>query len=416
MEEKQNRNVHLLRQEDPAEDAINEMMEEIREENDLLDEVESRIRHHKIRFIRRIVIAVIVLLMILLGSYVFVTRQTYNRVRILDTYANSADSGEQYVPFANGILRYSRDGVSLVNKKGKEQWNASYQISNPIVSVKGNSAAIADKAGNDIVVFQKKGLKGEIHTNLPIEKIVVSAQGIVSAVLKDEVSSKIVCYDAAGNILVEHKTSAMSTGYPIDLDISDNGCVLLVSYLVVEDGTLSSKVAYYNFGEEGQNKDNYLVTEDNYKDVIIPSVFFLDNNTSAVVADNKFIIYKGKQVPQKTETVDFENGIKSVFHSDKYIGIVSQNKTGKGNIVKLYDNAGKQVLAEAFEGEYKNIKISGNQILMYDGKNCTIFAKSGVCKFEGEFEEDILEIIPLIGINKYLVINANGLEKVGLAK
>lgn len=416
MKEKQNRNLHLVRQEDPTEAAINEIMEEIREENDLLDEVEARIRHHKIQFIRRIVIIVIALLLILVGSYMFITRQTYDRVRILDTYANSSDSGEQYVPFANGILKYSRDGVSFVNKKGKEQWNASYQISNPMVSVKENSVAIADKAGNDIVVFQKKGLKGEIHTNLPIEKIAVSAQGIVSAILKDEVSSKIVCYDAAGNILVEHKTSAMSTGYPVDLDISDNGCVLLVSYLIVEDGTLASKVAYYNFGEEGQNKDNYLVTEDIYNDVIIPSVFFLDNNTSAVVADNKFVIYKGKQIPQKAETVDFENGIKSVFHSDKYIGVVSQNKTGKGNIVKLYDNAGKQVLEETFEGEYKNIKISGNQILMYDGKKSTIFAKSGICKFKGEFEEDILEIFPLVGINKYLVINANGLEKIGLAK
>lgn len=44
--------------------------------------------------------------------------------------------------------------------------------------------AIADVGGNTIMIFQKSGLKGEIETTLPIEKISVSNQGIVSAILK----------------------------------------------------------------------------------------------------------------------------------------------------------------------------------------------------------------------------------------
>ncbi len=54
------------------------------------------------------------------------------------------------------------------------------------------------KAVNDVVIFQKDGVKGEIHTTLPIEKATVSSQGIVCAVLKDSSSPKIVCYDTAG--------------------------------------------------------------------------------------------------------------------------------------------------------------------------------------------------------------------------
>lgn len=416
MKGKKNPGLHIVNQEDPVDAAIHEIMEEIREENDLLDELEEKIRRHKLRFIRRVVIILTAIALVLAGSYIFVTRQLYNSVHILNSYSSKAEGGEQYVKFADGILKYSRDGVSFMNKKGKERWNSSYQIQNPMISIRGGSAAIADRSGNAISVFQKNGLKGEIYTNLPIQKIAVSSQGIVSAILKDETTSKIVCYDAAGNILVEHTTSASGTGYPLDLDISDNGYMLLVSYLLVEDGTITGKVAYYNFGEKGQKRDNYLVTEESYRGVIVPSVFFLDNDTSAVVADNALMIYKGKEMPEKTNTVSLENGIKSVFHSDKYIGVVSKRENAAGNVATLYDNNGNKVLSEDFEGEYKNIKIEGNQMIMYDGKRCNIFTKSGVHKFEGEFETDITEIFPLFGINKYLVINVNGLEEIRLAK
>lgn len=391
-------------------------MEEILEENELFDELEEKIRRRKIRYIRRMLIALTAVVLFLIGGYIFVTRQTYNNVHILNTYSSKVDGGERYVKFAGGILKYSRDGVSFMNKKGKEQWNSSYQMKNPMISIKGDSVAIADKSGNDISVFQEKGLKGEIHTNLPIQKIVVSSQGIVGVVLKDETTSKIVCYDATGDMLVEHAAASVNTGYPLDLDISDSGYMLLVSYLFVDDGTVTSKVAYYDFGEEGQEKDNYLVLEENYKDVVIPSVFFLNNSTSAVVADNALMIYKGKKVPEKSSTIPLENGIKSVFHSDKYIGVVSKNENEVGNIVTMYSGNGGQVLSEEFEGEYKNIKIEGNQIIMFDGKKCNIFTKSGIHKFEGEFETDIADVFPMAGINKYLVINVNGLEEVRLAK
>ena len=109
--------------------------------------------------------------------------------------------------FSTGVLKYSRDGIAFLNKKGEEQWNQPYQIKNPLVHVAGNSAATADRGGNDIYVFDKKGLRGEIHTNYPIEQFAISENGIVSVLLKNESTPQVVCYDAAGNVLVEHRTS-----------------------------------------------------------------------------------------------------------------------------------------------------------------------------------------------------------------
>lgn len=52
------------------------------------------------------------------------------------------------------------------------------------------SAAVADKEGNDILVFQEDGLKGEVHTTMPIEKVSVSEQGIVECNIKKRYSNE----------------------------------------------------------------------------------------------------------------------------------------------------------------------------------------------------------------------------------
>ena len=73
-------------------------------------------------------------------------------------------------------------------------------------------------------------------------------------------------------------------------------------------------------------------------------------------------------------------------------------------------------MSEDFSGDYGNIKLSGNQVIMYSGRKCSIFLSGGVKKFEGEMDNDILEIRPISGVNKYVVMNANGMEDIRLVK
>lgn len=414
MKEQDKSDLQVVSQEDSTDKAVRSIMEEIKEENDILDELEEKIRQHKKRYIKKVSIVIVTIVLALVGGVTYVMNQTYTDTRILNTYSDGAEDGAQYVEFAGGILKYTRDGAVFLNDKGKEKWNAAYQIQTPIASVKKNAATIADKGGNDISVFGKNGLKGEIHTNLPIEKTAVSSQGIVSAILKDGNTFRIVCYDAAGNILVEHKTSPSVTGYPMDIDISDNGYMLLVSYLMVEDGVLTGRVAYYNFGDAGKNKEDYIVTQEVYSDSVIPTVFFMDDQTSVVASDREIVIYKGKDIPKKLTAIKMNNGMKSVFYNEKMIGVVSNEKGG--NILHLFDKKGQSVLNREFEGEYKNAKISGNLVILNSGKQCTVFSKGGTQRFVGEFDSDILEIKPLTGLNKYLVINTNGFEEIRFTK
>lgn len=417
MKKKDKDNLNIIEDTEELTDIIvNRALEEFDKDDGTLEAMEERVRQHKRRFRIKMLLIISAFLFVSIGSFLLIYLQTYTSVRVVDTRKSSDSGNNNYIQFANGVLKYSRDGVALLNRKGEEVWNQPYQIKSPMVEIYKESGAIADKGGNDVVVFDKKGWRGEIHTDYPIEKIAVSARGIVSMILKNENSPKIVCYDAAGNLLVELKTAFTGTGYPMDIGISEDGKLLLVTYMCVQDGVVTSKINYYNFDGEKETSKDYEVLEEIYKDMIAPTAFFLNDSVSVVAGSSQILFYKGKETPVLAQTVTLNKQIKSVFHSNRYVGLVLKNEGKAGYELCLYNASGKKLMSQDFTGDYSNIKIDGNQVILYDGKKCSIFSRTGIHKFEGEMSHNILEIFPMAGVNKYIVMNANGMEVVRLVK
>lgn len=416
MKQQKNKNLYVVRE---SEDPTDKYAKDLQDYNEV-KLVEREIRAEQVKRKRkeqqRIAIVCIIIAIASVLIYLLVSLQTYTKVRVSDTYSSKGASDNSYVQFLNGVVKYSKDGISYVDQTGKAIWNQSYQIKNPILDVNNKSVAVADKEGNDILIFQEEGLKGEVHTTMPIERISVSEQGIVSAILKNESAMKIMCYDTAGNILVEHKTTLAGSGYPVDISLSSDGNLMQVMYLYTQKGQLVSKLHYYNFGAAGEEKADHQVAAKNYKNTILADGFFMDAETSAAVGDNLLVIYNGKDKPKQTASIKMDKEIKSVFHSEKYVGLILKNEGKTGYELRLYDKSGKVVLSKDFKGDYKHVKICNNQVVMYDGKNCNIFMKNGIQKFKGEMDNNILEIFPISGVNRYIVMTVNGMEKVRLVK
>lgn len=381
-----------------------------------LEKIKQSAKRHRKDAVKRWSIAALLIIMIVSGSYLLVKNQSYTSVHKAASYEDETSDTNRYAQFADGIVRYSRDGIVYLNRKNEEQWIQPCQMKNPVIDVNEETFAVADSGGNSILVFTEEGLKGEMETTLPIEKMSVSSQGIVSTILKNEGSPMIVTYDATGNILVEHQATMNSTGYPLALDISKDGMTLAVSYLSTKDGAMKSRVAYYNFGEAGKDKTDHEVSMEEYGGSIVPEVYFMDDTTSVAVSDSSFIIYEGKDTPQKKKEVEINQEIKSVFHTDKYIGFVLLNKNKSGYEARLYNKSGKQVMNKAFTGEYSNVKMHKDEIIMYDGTKCCIITNNGIMRFKGDLQTNALEVIPARGINRYLVMSADELRVVYLVK
>ncbi len=83
-------------------------------------------------------------LMVVAGTYMLITEHAYSKVYKAASYTKTSSDNNQYVAFHNGIIRYSRNGVTYLNHKNKELWIQSGQFKNPIIDVNKNVFAIAD--------------------------------------------------------------------------------------------------------------------------------------------------------------------------------------------------------------------------------------------------------------------------------
>lgn len=376
--------------------------------------VRRQVKRHRQSVLGQWTIRIVVAVMIVTGTCLVIENQTYTSVTTADSYKKNTEDSNQYAAFSEGMIRYSRDGVVFLNKKNQEKWIQPCQIQNPVIDINEDVFAVADIGGNTIMIFQKNGLKGEIETTLPIEKIAVSNQGIVSAILKNESTPQIISYDAVGNILVEHQVNLNSTGYPISLDMSADGKNLLVSYLSTKNGTLKSVFASYNFGQAGQQKTDNLIYTEEFEQTVVADVFYMDASTSVAVGDKSFAIYEGTQSVKKKKEVNLNQEIRSEFHSDKYIGFVLTNQDKSGYEVQLYDKTGKQMINREITGEYSHAKLAGDEMILFDGTKGCVISDTGIQRFKGDWGMDVQDVVPTEGIHRYLLAGADELRVVYL--
>lgn len=98
----------------------------------------------------------------------------------------------------------------------------------------------------------------------------------------------------------------------MDVAVADNGVVMMIAYQYVDGSETTSYVAFYNFGEVGQNEDDRIVSGYTYEGVVVPQIQYLGSSALAL-RDDGFTLYSGRQIPKETQTIKVEKEIVSTF-------------------------------------------------------------------------------------------------------
>ncbi len=313
-------------------------------------------------------------------------------------------AGTVFEEYAEGMLKYSSDGISYLDKDHAVKWSSTFSMQSPMVDICEKTLVAADQKGTQIYVFNENGQLGQFKTSLPIEKVRVAKQGVVAAVLGDGDVTWINLYDSAGNEIVRNKSSVEESGYPLDMDISPDGMKMVVSYLKVRGDGIATDVCYYNFDSVGQAEVNNLVSAETYRDTVIPETIFLNDTRSLVLRNDGFSIYSGKQIPELKTKVDFEEEILSAFYNEDILGFAfKSDKPDSKYKIQLYNINGKQRAKLYTDVSYKEIKIREGNVILFNEKTFEICSTGGKKKFVGDFEKPIQNIISIKGFRKYQV-------------
>lgn len=343
--------------------------------------------------------------------FLYVEKRSYHSYKVLNTSEQEDVVSTQYVEMDGDILRYSPDGVSVVDSSMNTVWNETYTMQNPIADVNGSRAVIADSEGTSLYICDKKGVTGTVTTSYSIIKARIAANGMVAAILDNDENTWINFYNSDGSLVAENLTKIDDPGYPMDVAVSDNG-VMMVTFQYVDGSKTTSYVAFYNYGDVGQNEDDRIVSGYTYENVVIPQVECISESQYIALRDDGFSTYQGNQIPKEVKTINVKQEIVSTFFDDQRIGLVFKNNSKDSEYtMEVYSMNGQLKFRKNFNVAYSTIKMSDGNIIMYNSSQICVMNSRGVQKYMGSVDGTIRDFFK-IGWNKYLMVMDNGVSTI----
>ena len=368
----------------------------------------KKIRIHKFQSILRVILIAAVVIGL---TALFVTQyknQVFSGYVITKQAEFTVLENTSYLENDGSIIRYSKDGISNTDAKGKMVWNLTYEMQSPMVRLADGYAAVGDYNGHIIYLVGKDGSTYEVDTRLPIRNFAVSSSGVVAAILEESGNSWINVFNKDGTQIVEAKATMSKTGYPLALSLS--GEVMGVSYFYVDGNTMRNSVTFYNFGGIGENTTDHIVSTYAYTDAVVPVVQFMNQETAFAVADNRLMFFEGSKKPVSSADILLDVEIQGVYYSDTHVGLLFYDQTGEYKYrIAVYDTSGKKVMSYGFDMDFKDIIIRNDQIMIYNESKCIVVGLNEKLKYSGTFEDRVHFVAATDSPRKFVLITNEGL-------
>lgn len=375
----------------------------------------EKIKSHKFMIFYRSLLLFILVTAAVAALLIQWKNKIYTESVTVSSIVTTKPQNGNFAAFSEYILTYSKDGASCMDGKGNAVWNVTFEMQNPMIDICQNVVAIGDYNGRSIYVMSTGGLLGQITTNRPIRNFCVASNGVVAVVLDDSDLTYIYLYDTKGKELVRIRTTMKDSGYPFSLSLSSNGMLLCVSYLFVDSGELKSSVAFYNFGEVGQNQTDNYVSGYDYLDVVVGYTRFLDEKTLFAVSDDRIMFFEGAQIPVSIGEHLFSEDVQKLYYGKENVGLVFNSTDGNSRYrLDIYNKAGQLSQSIGFDMEYTDIVFAEDQVIIYNESECQVYNMNGVEKYSGYFEKAVYALIPTSSAYRYILVTADSIDTIEL--
>lgn len=354
------------------------------------------------------IVAGVLILAVVLVYALVKNNKVASSYEVVTSMSRGDDTSVYYCMMRKGMVKYSKDGVAMTNKSGTVLWNQTYEMASPTMTSAGDYVAVGDIGANTIYIFNEYGQLGHVSTDVPIQEIQISEQGVVAAVLSDTSSNYINLYDKQGNSLGSIKASLENTGYPLAIALSPDASKLAVSYLIVNSGSMQSRIVFYDFSDvEG---DHLLDTQE--LEGLYPKAAFLDSREVVLFGEKGFVLYQADS--KKIETQEnFESEINSVFCTDQKLGFIFKNEDDNGKYrMEIYNKAGKKSSTYYFDLDYSGLTADDDEVILYNDEEMLIYQMGGRVRFRGTFNTAVTGVMPSWEDGLYWLIDDQSLREI----
>ena len=376
---------------------------------------EKKLRAHRRKVAALVIFVLLLLTAAAIVTYIHFENKVYVGYDIISSTERSDTSASEFSEFQGKLLRCTNDGAVYTDLAGNLIWNQTYEMDHPVVQTRGSYMAIYELNGTQVYILDAVNLQGTIRTTMPIQKVSIAAQGTVAILMENNGTSYLQLYDKTGGQLASGELHVQNSGYPLDIALSEKGEKLAVSMLDINDGSVKTVIAFYNFGSVGQNSIDKIVSSYTYTDMVIPQIRYLAEDTMVAFGDNRVILFTGAQKPTEAKAIELMEEVKSIFYDEEHFGLIYDAAGGKNHRLEYYDLSGKQIMNVNFDTDYTRVDILANGELCIIGESsCEIFSVRGIRKFQYDFQEHLYLILSGKMQTNYTILLEGETQKVKL--
>ncbi len=356
-----------------------------------MNQYDAAVRRHRRRIAYGYILFFILLGAILFGTWYYLNNRPYSEMAVLSVTDRTVASGSVTKAMGQGILTYSKDGASFTDSQGQPVWNRTFEMTDPMMSICEGAVAFCNRDGTRIYVMDETAPIGDFATATFVRDLCVSAHGEVLAIQDDGDVTGIYLYSPDGSVIAKFRTTMDQWGYPIAMDISPDGHLVMVSYLFATGDSITSRVAFYNFGDVGAASSDNFVSGFNYSDSFMGQVGFLDDGSAYAMGDDRLVFFEGRQIPEEKGSYSLSQNIMSVYESNATLGVLRYtDSTDQPYCYTIYDSKGNVVTELPSAHKYSNYCFMGKQYLLYDDESFLVYTTEGECKYRGQFDASAL--------------------------
>lgn len=312
--------------------------------------------------------AVSIVVLVAIGCGLFIAVNSGN-IKIGDSQASfsqeySMSSQAEFYSYNNHIFFSSKDGVSLLDKKGNIVWTDTFSMTSPVMLSDGEYTAVADNGAKTMNVYNLKGKLYTVNTEGKITTFAVNPMGYSVVICQSSTENDYTafCYSPDGKVAFKGSYVAKD-GLPVAVDISNDGRIIGISFVNISRINIKSKVNFYFVNtEDAKTTDNSdaIFAGVEMDDEMAAIVHFMPDNSCIVSTDTKLYSIGGritnKENYKENWKVEYPNYV-SAFNivDDKYIAVAYGNTKKINtddeytNTVHWYNNRGNEIGSAKFE-------------------------------------------------------------------
>lgn len=378
--------------------------------------IREKARQRKRKRITVVAIAVMVIAaIVIVGGYFLITYRQYSDYSVRsDVDLKGASDNLSYHLYGKGFLQCSSNGVTYFTRD-EIVWDETFEMGHPLIDVCGDYVAVADMKQKDIYIYDMNGLVNRISTTHDILDVEISADGKVALSTNDGDSNYIELKNIDGESLINVKSIFSSSGYLKDITLSEDGDRLAAAFIYVSQGTLESKVLFYDFSKP--NTDDMLVAGfSQYSGTVLTTVEFMQGNVVCAVGDNALTFYRFSSVPSIIhEDLELEWEIQSMTYDNRHLLFIIRDESGENNYrAQAFDASGEMVADVGFDLAYSRAALAGRNILLYSQTDCQIYSFKGVKRFSGSFGDRISYMLSEGGADSLLLATVGSVRLIRL--